>query len=54
MDRDANDHEVPADEGTLTVFFWHEEPDYEDAWWWDDDYEPTEEHRSPSCPPTRA
>jgi hypothetical protein len=30
-------------EGVLTVFYWHEEPDYEYAWWWDDDYEgPTE------------
>jgi hypothetical protein len=28
-------------EGPLTVFYWHEEPDYEDAWWWDEDYEAT-------------
>jgi hypothetical protein len=27
------------DEGVLTVFYWQDEPDYEDAWWWDDDYE---------------
>jgi hypothetical protein len=35
---------TPVDEGSLTVFYWHEEPDYESAWWWDDDYAgPTEE-----------
>ena len=28
-----------ADDGALTVFYWQDEPDYEDAWWWDDDYE---------------
>jgi hypothetical protein len=31
------------DDGVLTVFYWQDEPDYEDAWWWDDDYEPTED-----------
>jgi hypothetical protein len=26
------------------VFYWQDEPDYEYAWWWDDDYGgPTEE-----------
>ena len=37
----SNDHD-----GVLTVFYWQDEPDYERAWWWDDDYEPTEERGS--------
>jgi hypothetical protein len=37
------DSETP-NEGALTVFYWQDEPDHEDAWWWDDDWEgPTEE-----------
>ncbi len=43
MEPVTTDSETPND-GVLTVFYRHEEPDYEDAWWWDDDYEgPTEE-----------
>jgi hypothetical protein len=37
------DADMPEDD-VLTIFYWHIEPDYEHAWWFDDDWEgPTEE-----------
>jgi hypothetical protein len=42
-DPDTNCGATPVDEGVLTIFYWQDEPDFEDARWWDDDYEPTEE-----------
>jgi hypothetical protein len=41
--REPDTNEGNEDDG-LTIFYWQDEPDYEDAWWWDDDWEgPTEE-----------
>jgi hypothetical protein len=43
MESTEHDTDAMPQEGTLTIFYWHEEPDYESAWWWDDDDEPSEE-----------
>jgi hypothetical protein len=43
MGPETNDDAVPEDAG-MTIGYWHEEPDYGHAWWFDDDWEgPTEE-----------
>ena len=39
MEPETSDSETPSSEGVLTVFYWQDEPDYEYAWWWDDDWE---------------